>query len=373
MRARRGFTLIELLVVIAIIAVLIALLLPAVQAAREAARRAQCVNNLKQIGLALANYESSNGCYPYGSALENTGPNCIYGVNTFHNGSSMFVRMLPNLEQQALFNAWNFWFISDTTQNTTVAGTGLKVLWCPSDATVYGVTAVVPTPNHLMWDGTTNAHAFTSYAGCVGTFPNGSTNTSANFLQEISQYNGMFYYIGYPTLVPTVNPNPGFNPGSISSVTVAGVTDGTSNTIGVGERAHGKCPNVTEPDGNNDITDNQYWYSSNRSHSLFTTLFPINAWKYVADDDAVGGATDDIYSNSAGSFHPGGANFLFMDGSVRFLKDTISTWPYNSATGMPNNVTYNSSTCLYTVLPAQGVYEALSTRGSGEIVSADSY
>ncbi len=373
MRKRRGFTLIELLVVIAIIAVLIALLLPAVQAAREAARRAQCVNNLKQIGLALANYESSNGCYPFGSALESTGPNCIYGANTYHNGSSMFVRMLPYLEQKALFDGWNFSFISDTVPNSTVAGAGVKGLWCPSDGTVYGKLNYTPVPNHLMWDGGPNASAFTSYAGCVGTFPNGRTNTSANFTRQISQYNGMFFYIGYPTFAPTVQPNPGFNPGSIAPAAVAGITDGLSNTIGVGERAHGKCPNVVEPDGNNDLTDNHYWYSSNRSHSLFTTLYPINAYKFVANDDAVNGATDDIYSNSAGSFHPGGANFLFMDGSVRFLKDTIGTWPYNAATGTPNNVTYNAGSCLYSVLPAQGVYQALSTRAGGEVTSADAY
>ena len=91
--SRRGFTLIELLVVIAIIAVLIALLLPAVQAAREAARRAQCVNNMKQIGLAMHNYESSNGCFPPGEK------GCCWGTwNVF---------ILPYVEQSALFNAWN--------------------------------------------------------------------------------------------------------------------------------------------------------------------------------------------------------------------------------------------------------------------------
>src|SRR5271165_4863383 len=97
---RRGFTLIELLVVIAIIAVLIALLLPAVQSAREAARRAQCINNLKQLGLALANYESAYGTYPYGESRENVGPNGLGGSYPFGYfiGSSMLVRMLPFFE-----------------------------------------------------------------------------------------------------------------------------------------------------------------------------------------------------------------------------------------------------------------------------------
>src|SRR5580698_4960793 len=130
---RAGFTLIELLVVIAIIAVLIALLLPAVQSAREAARRAQCVNNMKQLGLALANYESSNGTYPYGMARENCGPNCLFSPNGYYVGSSLFVRMLPYIEQQVLANAYNISLINWTADNATVGSTGLAALWCPSD------------------------------------------------------------------------------------------------------------------------------------------------------------------------------------------------------------------------------------------------
>src|ERR1700743_2973220 len=102
---RSGFTLIELLVVIAIIAVLIALLLPAVQAAREAARRAQCVNNLKQIGLGLHNYHSANDCFPPGGLMTSNGDGSIRP----ENGSfSAHARMLGSLEQQALYNSANF-------------------------------------------------------------------------------------------------------------------------------------------------------------------------------------------------------------------------------------------------------------------------
>src|SRR3954447_20338787 len=135
--SRRGFTLIELLVVIAIIAVLIALLLPAVQAAREAARRAQCVNNLKQIGLAIHNYHSTHDCFPSGglAVWDATAKALAGNAQDF----SAHVRLLGAMENQALFNAANFsysCFNTDTygcTANSTVTVARLAVFLCPSD------------------------------------------------------------------------------------------------------------------------------------------------------------------------------------------------------------------------------------------------
>src|SRR5205085_70006 len=132
---RRGFTLIELLVVIAIIAVLIALLLPAVQAAREAARRSQCVNNLKQIGLALHNYHTVNDTFPMGASLG------LYQIGQYlgKQNLSSHVALLPQVEQTALYNAVNFSFGADEAGtlcgvvNRTVINTQVKSFLCPSD------------------------------------------------------------------------------------------------------------------------------------------------------------------------------------------------------------------------------------------------
>src|SRR5271168_2295609 len=108
LRTRRGFTLIELLVVIAIIAVLIALLLPAVQAAREAARRIQCTNNLKQLGLAIANYESGNNCIVSSDVFGNNGFCSGFGFSNNCQNTPWFVMMLPFIEQAPLANAFNY-------------------------------------------------------------------------------------------------------------------------------------------------------------------------------------------------------------------------------------------------------------------------
>ena len=137
---RRGFTLIELLVVIAIISVLIALLLPAVQAAREAARRLQCVNNIKQIGLALHNYEGAVGCFPSGvvSVLVDTNftlpaGNCTAFPDELGPGWSLFALISPNLEQQNLNNSINFNLTIVDPANQTVRQTHVGTYICPSD------------------------------------------------------------------------------------------------------------------------------------------------------------------------------------------------------------------------------------------------
>ena len=136
-RGARGFTLIELLVVIAIIAVLISLLLPAVQSAREAARRAQCINNLKQLALAAHNYESANGSFPMGR-------NCQQYISTsggyqgYHDGWAAIAELLQFTEQAPLYNAINQSLGPWQIRNYTVINTGMSLLWCPSDGDIQG-------------------------------------------------------------------------------------------------------------------------------------------------------------------------------------------------------------------------------------------
>ena len=376
----RGFTLIELLVVIAIIAVLISLLLPAVQSAREAARRAQCINNLKQLGLALANYESANGTYPIGMARENTGPNSFnpYG---YYLGSSIFVRMLPYLEQQVLASAYNSSLTHWVADNSTIGATGLSVLWCPSDAAISGLHVRY---SGWGWDGSDQILTYTSYAGSMGNFCKVPVNVSspAQHQAVLNQADGLFFYIGWPSISPPVQPNPiaPLSPGGVRPATVASVTDGLSNTLAFGEKAHGKFSQVPDIYYSIDFYYNGAWVSGNFGDTLFTTIFPMNPFGRISDDPNPNGDyfysydnQEDNFSVAASSFHPGGCNFAFADGSVRFLKETINSWPYDPKTGKPINVGYDSASCLFSVTPTQGVYQALSTRARGEIVSADQY
>jgi prepilin-type N-terminal cleavage/methylation domain-containing protein/prepilin-type processing-associated H-X9-DG protein len=352
-RQQRGFTLIELLVVIAIIAVLIALLLPAVQAAREAARRAQCTNNLKQMGLAVSNYESAQGSYAMGVVLYNASDatsSCGGSVSPSGPGSprdfTMMALILPYIEQSAAYNAINFDLRADGTFNAGVnAGaanstglmTTIAAYLCPDDEV--RTSRLGPGPV---------AYSQTSY------FPSGGT------------WNTIAYFAGPACW------NQDIGNGAFDDFTAYGASaflDGLSNTIFAGECSRFR----NDPDW---FANNWSVYGYNTSAlGNFTTrpqglafeVPKINA-NMIIGDYPQGGAnplppgttwpdTSDyrawlldpkyaLYGQwGFRSQHPGGAYFLFGDGSVKFLKDSI-----NLAT-----------------------YRALGTRDTGEVISGDAF
>ncbi|MDR3636573.1 MAG: DUF1559 domain-containing protein [Isosphaeraceae bacterium] len=351
----KGFTLIELLVVIAIIAVLIALLLPAVQAAREAARRAQCVNNLKQLALACHNYESANGTFPMGRNAQNYLPVGGGASQGYHDGWGQFGALLQFTEQNGLYNAINIQLGPYQARNSTFCGVGITTLWCPSDGTINGLRFFETSAG---WDGTTIGITYGSYGGMMGTcFPYG--NNPAQF----AAMNGMFPDCGNPSWMGGPSQSP---------VRIQGVTDGTSNTILFGEHAHGKYSQVgCGPGGGCDYEGAAWWADSDYSDGSMTSYYPINpkfpvTWGGDACDQANVGSA---FGTAASSYHSGGANFAFADGSVKFLKDSISTW--NAS------VVGRDSNCLPVIQNVaggtQGVYQSLTTRAGSEVVSSDQY
>ncbi|MDR3637314.1 MAG: DUF1559 domain-containing protein [Isosphaeraceae bacterium] len=347
-RSHRGFTLIELLVVIAIIAVLIALLLPAVQAAREAARRIQCTNNLKQIGLAFMNYESSNNAFPMCSILMPDGSGSPGSWISKGLSWSAFARASSFMEQSSLYNAINYSLAKgySASGNITVTTATLNFLYCPSD----------PGP-HI--DGPSMGNtgdATTSYGTCDGD-----------------------WYVFTVTATGTVGPMNRSLFGPNWSKTIAMVTDGTSNTLMASEGyighlqarhcgggSYAPAPNgmtysnIPAPGaasiaalgplisscGNGAPTPigHTRWANGGVYYSGFTTACTPNQpvdWDWVDEND--GG--DTFMSLSASSYHPGGVNTLFADGSVKFIKNSVN----------PN------------------AWYGLGTIAGGEVISADSY
>jgi prepilin-type N-terminal cleavage/methylation domain-containing protein/prepilin-type processing-associated H-X9-DG protein len=340
----RGFTLIELLVVIAIIAVLVALLLPAVQSAREAARRTQCVNNLKQIGLALQNYYEALGSFPIGSATyDDNYSACISGSQTDARGHSLFTYILPYMEQVAAYNAVNFHFGAGGDQQPfshagAVNWTGLIVrvasYVCPSDFPQTPYTNKAVDPNNESY----NPYSQSSYAGSVGTF-------------DIFRW---WYGCPHNPQVSHIEIEPDGAFGKMFAFRLAQFTDGTSSTIFVGETARFK----NDPDKVFNEWNRALWFGSTlagvtRISGLATVVPRINANLMVPDAPPQNPFT---WMNSPvfqefGQFgfrsqHPGGANFLFGDGSVHFLKESIDR---------------------------RRVYYALGTRANGEVVGSDQY
>jgi prepilin-type N-terminal cleavage/methylation domain-containing protein/prepilin-type processing-associated H-X9-DG protein len=332
-KSSSGFTLIELLVVIAIIAVLIALLLPAVQAAREAARRIQCTNNLKQIGLAMFNYESAMGSLPPGFKES------AYGTWT--------VFVLPFIEGNNTFNAWNFIGISGAgltdfqykgAVNTTVSMSRILAYTCPSDSTTLSL-GNIPNYNYAV-----------NFGNC---------DMPQNNLTSI----GGQPFLGAP-FADLCPPPPAILPGGIASGgTTNGsygvfgfrdITDGTSNTMLAAEVIQGQGSNA-QPD----LRGYTMWSQAAAFETILApnSTFPDNLYttgfcNYPFANNPP--CTNGTYTNStpqttltfgSRSRHPGGVNSVFGDGSVKFIKNSI-----NIAT-----------------------WRALSTTKGGEIVSSDAY
>jgi prepilin-type processing-associated H-X9-DG protein len=322
-----GLTLVELLVVIAVCVVALALLLPAVQAAREAARRAQCAHNLKQIALAMLHYADVQGTLPIGSSS-------LRGWST----GSFFLQILPQLEAQSLYNIVNFHVNYAEPQNATIHDSRVSSLLCPSDPDAYQQVTV---------DGT---YAFelcpfpvkirlTSYSGSAGLFYQYSL-----LPERLQQQNGLIAHR--------------------QSYAIASIVDGTSNTLLASEHVTGR------PDDQSRF-DWHWWTSGYVGDTIFTALYPINPFYKMPEiipDDNVG-----PYLEAVSSMHPGGANFGFADGSVRWIKDTVDTWANDPQLGFPTDLSYGIG--LYVLGPRLrlGVYQKLATRSGGEIVSADAY
>ena len=333
---RPGFTLVELLVVITVIGVLAALLIPAVQAARESSRRIQCAANLKQLALASHNYIDVHGTLPIGiPQMYDPDP----ALNFFGPSQSLFVSTLGQLDQQPLFNAVNFSRSIFASANSTIYATGLEVLWCPSDPSI---RMEVEYP--LFEDPFKEKIRFSSYAGCTGiwygdlfSFPDPMN------CARIDQINGPLT--------------------ADRGIPFAGITDGTSQTMLLSERAHGLLTGE-------ELRYWHWWADSVSNDTRFWTLFPLNPFRKIPDTPET---YSSAYKSSASSFHPNGAYFAFADGSVRFLKDSIDSWA-TDGTGYPLGVSQDNQG-IFHVKPGTrlGIYQMLSTRAGNELITADSY
>jgi prepilin-type N-terminal cleavage/methylation domain-containing protein/prepilin-type processing-associated H-X9-DG protein len=347
MSKKRGFTLIELLVVIAIIAVLIALLLPAVQAAREAARRAQCVNNLKQMGLAIHNYHSTNdGLPPGGQSFSGGDGGGIPSLGWVHGPQnfSMKTRILPYMEQQPLYNALNFrvtasnWvpgpaapYVRDgSLMNSTAAWAKIAFFICPSDGNNSNQT--MPGPGQA----------------CGSCVQGGSNISYANNL-GLNRYNQNWAMSG-----------PSYMAGNdccfTKPLSFASVTDGLSNTVMWSEWVKGKGTNTQAGlhevyqagPGVTAVPQNIVGNVANIQLAALCQNQPFgNVWDFkgeawISEESGRGGGYFHIQTPNrkscsccghdtivgASSYHPGGINVTMLDGSVKFIKDTVNpiTW-----------------------------------------------
>ena len=335
---------IELLVVIAIIGVLVALLLPAVQAAREAARRAQCINNLKQVGLAFANYETAKKLFPLGASMQNphdAGSGCtrgsIHGPREF--GAMTFI--LPYIEQTNLMNSINFQLSAGGTFgsanagliNATAFSTLISSYVCPSDQPIMksvGTYGGYAPCSYFPSGGTWNVLAYTAGPDCWQQNVGNGVFDASQAYRPAQISDGMSNTIFAGESSRFVNdPDPTFNQWGYYDLFASSFGGGTSRPQGIAF----EVPRISAPlkPGDQAQLPPQTTYPDNSC---------IKAW-LVSNPTAY----REFGQWGFRSQHPGGANFLFGDGSVKFLKNGVNPT----------------------------VYQSIGTRASREVVGGDSY
>jgi prepilin-type N-terminal cleavage/methylation domain-containing protein len=320
-----AFTLVELLVVIAIIGILVALLLPAVQAAREAARRTQCLSGLKQLGVAAQNYQSTYRAFPIGMLMK---PGLTYTESTF------FVRLLPYLEEQSVYDQWDFKTpannVSATQANSRTA-TKIPSLICPSDvfeANPYLLPGpAAANPGQTSPGAVAGWYAGTSYAGSYG-----EGSYYVHFSQFAIKPNGTLFLTGDdPSLQAHVLHTLVENHYDLSPADPKNITDGTSKTLLMGEKYHSDPFFDSWTAGNSGLKMFQVsawgWVGGPKgaAHIFCSSAVGINQSARSLTSTANDVATQDRRFNSWGSGHPGVSCFVFADGSTRTISDSIST------------------------------------------------
>lgn len=339
-RKSSGLTLIELLVVVAIIGILAGLLIPAVQAAREAARRAQCASNLKQIGLALHGYHDTHGTLPAGRVIKNdrrfsvSDAPCAGPLDR-----SYLVAILAYADQVPLYNAINLAVSILGPENNTVYSGSVGIYSCPSDpdsGRPHEGLLNEPSPGPpLDFSRVTS----TSYEGVMGT--------------------------GYSRALPNVDFGCRIDPEEVARadgcindlprIPFASITDGLSLTMLVAEHSMTIYRGHDDPQGFPLSRQLGWWFLGELGYTLLHTNAPPNAYRRAGLKDS------QQWMGSASSLHPGGLHVLMGDGSVRFIKETIDSWPLDRSLGIPPFGT------------PPGVWQKLATRQGGEVIESGQY